>query len=395
MLQVIKQFKTFRIRLRTSRCMSVFAFTCGFVVFALASPMAFAVTQKGSDQTSTPDQQAIAPLPISTPSASPTPETTKLANAPNGQSDECGPYSLWYQVGPDQNTWAGNYVDLCGITFDISDVVDDFDFVYFTDHRALLDKNRDGISDQYFVARDDKRIEWKPYTDCVRIDLRTCGGPGFNPNCGSYAMISIQPKPGLGNGSANIPVRVIKKCPPNGFDCSELLTIHHKYEKCILGTIPDFILQTNVEPVIASPPNYYNQVVTFSYKLIIQNTGHEKRDTILTETITQGSKGGKLLLSKIDIGCPAYARCPIVNMTNEQFQIALVGLLPDNRAEITYTRTGNAGEISRDEVSYFMSTLTLLNARTSSQIIVGINGVGEFPPPRRPEHPKPPDSTHP
>ena len=76
------------------------------------------------------------------------------AVAPNGQYGACGPYYLWYQTGPMHYQ---KYLDICGITFDISDVIDDFDFVYFGDteasRRASLDKNQDGVSDWSFFRR--------------------------------------------------------------------------------------------------------------------------------------------------------------------------------------------------------------------------------------------------
>ena len=136
------------------------------------------------------------------------------AVSPNGQQGRCGPYYLWYQIGPDSYTYSGDYVDLCEITFDISEVLNDFDFVYFTGKWAHLDKNRDGISDLYFYfppiptptqsqPQPPKLLKWKPEHGCVRINLRDCWGMAFNENCGS-AMISIQPRPGFRKGSVKI-----------------------------------------------------------------------------------------------------------------------------------------------------------------------------------------------
>jgi uncharacterized repeat protein (TIGR01451 family) len=335
--------------------------------------------------------------------------------APNGQLGQCGPYYLWYYVSPDKR-YPGDYVDLCGITFDVTNVVDDFDFVYFTDtpsaQRALLDKNRDGISDQYFVGTCEEPLpnpqstptpqsipnplptppapnllEWKPALGCVRVYFRDCWGNPFNKNCG-YAMIHIQPKPGIPNGSARIPVNVSKKCPPNGFDCSETLEIRHTYSDCGIPLLPNFLVQKSVDQVFfesGTEPDV-------TYTIVVHNTGDKKGDTVLTDTISQGTKGGTLILSRINIECPSHARCMMLNMTNEQFQISLVGLSPNNIARIYYTRTGNRQDISQDDVSYFTDTATLSNGN-SSQATIGIKGSGQHPP--RPERPKPPDYTRP
>ncbi len=61
----------------------------------------------------------------------------QAAVSPNGQRGACGPYYIWYQMSAEDFPYPIDYVYLCGITFDINDVVDDFDFVYFTDHYAL------------------------------------------------------------------------------------------------------------------------------------------------------------------------------------------------------------------------------------------------------------------
>ena len=49
----------------------------------------------------------------------------EAAVAPNGQLGACGPYYIWYQVTPDAYPSLIDYVDLCGITFDIRDVLKD------------------------------------------------------------------------------------------------------------------------------------------------------------------------------------------------------------------------------------------------------------------------------
>jgi hypothetical protein len=307
------------------------------------------------------------------------------AVSPNGRYGKCGPYYLWYQVSPD--SYASDYVDLCGITFDISDVVDDFNFVYFTDttssQRAWLDKNRDGISDQYFFRRtEDQILEWKPDMGCVRIDLRDCWGAMFNPNCG-YAMIHIQPKPGVRSGSARIPVKAIKKCSPNGVDCSETTTISHEYSDCVAQALPDFIVQKKVDQVFGG------YKADFKYTITVQNIGSNKGSTMVTDTFTGGTNGGTLELAELKIEqCPSHARCTISSITNETIQISLVGLGVGNVVTITYSRKGNAADISKGDISYFTNTATLPNG-SSSQVTVGVQGSGEFPGPR-PERPRQP-----
>ena len=157
------------------------------------------------------------------------------AVAPNKQEGKCGPLYLWDQIGPDSYTWPTDYVDLYKITFDISDIVDDFDFVYLTDTPTLpkshLDRNRDGISDLHFFRRSNNQLEWKPRNDRVRITQRGCWASQFNENCG-YAMIGIQPKPGFQDGSARISIKVAKRCSPTGIDCSETHLFLHEYSHC-------------------------------------------------------------------------------------------------------------------------------------------------------------------
>jgi hypothetical protein len=347
---------------------------------------------------------------------------SSAAVAPNQQYGQCGPYYLWYQIGPDSYTYSGDYIDLCEITFDISDVLDDFDFVYFTARRAWLDRNRDGISDQWFTPEEpqpqdqdqnqdqpqdqdqyqdqdqpqdqdqyqfqfqsepSKELKWKPPHGCVRINLRECWGTAFNERCG-YAMISIQPKAGFPSGSARIPVRVTKRCPPYGVDCSETAIISHDYFNCYvpMSSSPDFIVHKSVNQILSPVVPAY-----FQYMITVQNTGERKGDTVLTDTVTNGSNGGKLQLSEFKVTCPSNARC-LPNITDEKIQISLLGITRGNRAIITYTLTGNAYEIPHNEVSYFTNTATL-SSGSSAQVTVGIRGRGpDFIPGQRPERPR-------
>ncbi len=282
------------------------------------------------------------------------------------------------------------YVDLCGITFDISDVAHDFDFVYFTDttavQRASLDKNHDGISDLFSTGKFQNQLEWIPDNGCVRINLRECQGNRFNKRCG-YAMISIQPKPGLRGGSARIPIYVTAKCPPNGADCSKSYAIVHKYSNCVTQLLPDLIVQKRVDPVIA---DYKNE---FIYTIIVQNTTKAKSNTVLVDTLSAGTNGGTLVLSEIKIDCPSEATCTLSSMTNNEIQISFTDFPRNGTTKITYTRKVNTTEIPDGEVSYFTNTATL-SSGSSSQVTVGVKGTGDLPP-RRPERPKRTQRVHP
>jgi len=309
----------------------------------------------------------------------------EAAVGPNGQPGACGPYYLWYQVSPDPSRPAGDYVELCRITFDITDVLDDFNFVHFTDtdalKRAALDTNQDGISDQDFFLQYQNILEWKPESGCVRINLAECAQANFSQKCG-YAMIGIQPKAGFRSGSVRIPVRVTKKCPPTERDCSETVIIVHDYSNCEFPSTPNFLVHQSVKQIFSTsnPPE-------FEYTIIVQNTSAEAGDTLLTETITGGSNGGTLVVSKLNITCPRSANCTISSMTDEKMQISIAGLPATDSAKIEYTRKGNSAEIAKDEVSYFTSLVTLSNGN-SSQTVVGFRGQGDFPPIRRPERPR-------
>lgn len=328
--------------------------------------------------------------------------------SPNGQFGTCGPYYLWYQVGPHDLNYAGNYVDLCEIIFDVSDVYDDFDFVYFTDtptsRRAALDKNRNGISDLYFqfpqsplpadeqdeeaskralaeIARQQNPalLRWKPEHGCVRIYFNECWGSTFSAKCG--AMISIQPKPGRRNGNAHIPVYVSKHCPPYGVECNETHTIVHTYSDCYTRPQPDFLLNKHVDKALHT--SQYSTPV-FSFTITVHNIGEKKGNTVLTDTFTGGTKGGDLVLSELKVECPSHARCPLSSVTEGEMKLELLGLKVDDMVKVTYKLTGNNKEISVDEVSYFTNTATLSNG-TSSQVTVGVRGFGEFPREERPK----------
>jgi len=315
----------------------------------------------------------------------------EAAVAPNQQNDKCGPYYIWYQIGPDSYTHPADYIDLYGITFDISDIVDDFDFVYFTDTRTLqrasLDKNRDGASDRHFFRINGNQLEWSPINGRVRITQRGCWGSVFNENCG-YAMISIQPKPGFHNGSARIPIMVTKKCSPSGFDCSETHLVFHEYSDCFPESLalPEFSIQKISEIYTITTDEY-----TINYSVIVQNTGDKKNKTILTDSITKGSKGGTLVLGSLSIECPKQATCTILNVTNDRIKISLTDVPVNEKVIVSYVATADRNEIPKDEYSYFTNTATL-STGGSVRITEGVSGIGtdeqSGDPERRQEHPR-------
>lgn len=332
--------------------------------------------------------------------------------SPNGQFGECGPYYLWYQVGPDDRMYSGNYVDLCEITFNISDVYNDFDFVYFTNtptsRYEAYDKNRDGISDRYFQFHpvDEQKepsgralvetprqqnsdlLRWKPEHGCVRIYFSECWGPGFHEKCG--AMISLQPKPGHRDGRVSIPVQITKRCPPYGLECNETTIIPHEYSDCYTPVQKDFLVNKQVDKIVHTSSYPANPV--FLFTITVHNIGGKPGSTVLTDTFSEGTNGGTLAFSEFNIPtCPSSARCTLTSVTERQIKVDLVGLPVDEEAKITYKLKGNSEEIPKDYISYFTNTATLSEGNIS-EVTVGIKGFGNFAPPRQ-ERPRNSEST--
>ena len=315
---------------------------------------------------------------------------SEAAVAPNKQPGECGPCYIWYQVSPDSFPPLMEYVDLYGITFDISAVVSDFDFVYFTDtarfQRASLDKNQDGVSDLFFVGRTQNQLKWKPDRGYIRINLQECQEPKFNKRCG-FAMISIQPKHGFQSGSARIPVRVHAKCPPNGMDCSRTYTILHDYDQCFSPELPEFTIQqhTNLSVV-----NRDSDEINFYVD--IQNTGgSDENSAVLTNSFGSGTEGGTLRLIHIEVDCPIDATCSIVDVDTTHLNISLRNLPKDKVARVRYLMKAKRQEIPLEKISYFTNTATL-STGGSSRVTVGVRGAGteiNTEPGRREERPIP------
>ena len=299
------------------------------------------------------------------------------AVAPNGQPGACGPYYIWYQMTPDSYPSLIDYIDLCGITFDISDVIKDFDFVRFTDtethQRAALDLDQDGISDLYFAGKIQNHLKWKPPNGCVRIPLQECqGGSGLKEQCG-YAMMSIQPKSGFQQGSARINIGVHAKCPPNGTDCSRTYELKHQYANCFDSSIPEFMIHKKVNRELVESYS----VNTFEFSVTVQNTGDRKENaTILTDTVSTGTQGGTLKLSDFKIMCSEDATCSILSVTTQQIRVSLGNIPPNKSVGLFYTMTAPKDEIPDDEYSYFTNTATL-STGTSARVTVGVKGTNE------------------
>jgi len=313
------------------------------------------------------------------------------AVAPNGRLGACGPYYIWYQMSPDAYPSLIDYVDLCSITFDISDVIKDFDFVWFTDtdirQRAALDQDQDGVSDRYFVGRTQNFLEWKPPNGCVRIPLQECqGGTRLKEHCG-YAMISIQPKPGFQQGSARIKIGVHAKCPPNGVDCSRTYETVHRYANCVFQPdVPTLIVQKKANKLLA---NSYSPE-TIEYTVTVQNTGSEKENSvILTDTMSTGTVGGTLKFKSLNTIC-GNAVCSVLSVTSQQIRVSFGNIPPNGQVELFYVMTTPKDEIPYDKFSYFTNTVTL-STGGSSRVTVGVRGLNHDltsePPKRREERP--------
>jgi hypothetical protein len=311
----------------------------------------------------------------------------QAAVAPNGQLGECGPYYLWYQTSLESYPPSLDYLYLCGITFDISDVVNDFDFVYFTDNenfqRAALDKDRDGVSDLFFEGRTQNKLSWRPPRGCVRVDLRQCqAGSGFREECG-YAMISVQPKRGFRDGSARIAIGVSAKCPPNGVDCSRSYEFVHRYANCFEQSLPEFIIQKKANKELAS--NDYAEKEEFQFTLTVRNTSQNtENNTVLTDVTSTGTKGGNLRLFSFDFDCPATASCHLIGASSTKFTMSLSNIPPDRVVTVKYKMLSDKNEISDDVISYFTSTATLSTGQ-SDRMRVGVRGMRKGSPEPEPE----------
>jgi hypothetical protein len=303
-------------------------------------------------------------------------EEQRYITDPNGQHDKCGPYYIWYQTGPDKFSAPFDFVDLYSITFDISDVVDDFDFVYFTGARSGLDSNKDGISDWNFYSADDTQIVWIPPNGQERIAQRNCWNSVFCRECG-YAMISIQPKPWLRNGSARIPIHVTQKCSQTGADCSETHVISHEYSDCQVQSLPDFIIRHEKGKTTTE----HGRSVT-QFDITVENTTDGDKNTDVTNSMTMENFDEELFLHYINIDCPQDAICKIYTLDNATFTIKLEAIPPEEEVVISYQMAIDRKTIPAREKSYFTNTATLSNGE-SSQITVGITGLGA----RREERP--------
>lgn len=307
-------------------------------------------------------------------------ENPKRAIDPNTQADNCGPYYIWYQTGPDSYSSPTAYVDLYSITFDIGDIVDDFDFVYFTGSRAALDANKDGVSDHSFYQINGNQLTWRPANGRMRITQRGCWSSTFNERCG-YAMINIQPKGWFRNGSARIPVYAEKRCSPTGVDCSEKLLVFHEFSNCKVTTeaLPDFIIRSEVEEKIDSASG----MEIIMYHLTIENTTDGPRGTTLTNSITGETSVGRFFLNYFNVDCPQNGVCLVENISNDRFQIELSEIPPKKPIVVSYSIGVSKNDIPFGETSYFTGRTTL-STGGSSQISIGISGSGGG----RPERPR-------
>lgn len=307
-------------------------------------------------------------------------EKPGTAADPNKQDGQCGPFYIWYQTGPDEFSAPTDYVDLSSITFDISDIVDDFDFVYFTDARRDFDANADGISDRHFARVDGNLLKWIPANGRARITQQGCWASTFNQHCG-YAMISIQPKPWYQNGSARIPVHVKKTCSPNGIDCSETHLVKHTYSGCEVRSLPDFVIRK--EYTNADKPLIEKGRFIYEFSITIENTTDQPKSATLTDAVTNISHGGQISLDYFNIECPQSASCQIADMGNDHFSVDLLDIASHDQVIVTYHMAINRSDIPADQRTYFTNS-AVLSTGGSSQVTIGMTGTG----PPRPERPR-------
>lgn len=313
----------------------------------------------------------------------------EAAVAPNGKEGTCGPYYLWYQVSAADFPHPMEYVYLCGVTFEINDVVDDFDFVYFTDteniRRSHLDSNQDGISDQFFFKEEQNYLEWQPHGGCVRVNLRQCQDNQLNVHCG-YAMIRIQPKTSFNSGMAKIPVIVHAMCPPTGSDCSKTYLITHRYSNCETASLEEFTVHIQADSLRVT------RDTVIEYEVNVQNVGEKKNSTDVVINIGEGTKGGTLQLIRLNIACPMENSCTLLRATPQQIRIHLADIYPNHLARISYNMTAKRDEIPRKKYSLFKHTVSLSKGGDSD---VTISVLGTKPediiptPTPRPERPIP------
>ncbi len=300
------------------------------------------------------------------------------ATDPNKQTGRCGPFYIWYQTGPDEFSSPSDYVDLYSITFDMSDIVDDFDFVYFTDSKRELDTNEDGVSDQHFAMIDGNLIKWTPINGRARITQQGCWASTFNKHCG-YAMISIQPKPWYQNGSARIPVHVKKSCSPNGIDCSETHLVQHTFSGCKVRSLPDFVIRKEVN---TDKPLNEGRFV-FEYSITVENTTNQPKSTELSDAITSSNQAGEINIEYFNIDCPKNGICQIKTMTKDRFTLELRDIPSNEQVVVTYQMMLDRISIPTGPKTYFTNAATL-SSGGSSQVTIGMDGTGE----KRPERPR-------
>lgn len=280
----------------------------------------------------------------------------EAAVPPNSQDGECGPYYFWYQTGP---TGYQQHLDVCGITFDISDAIDDFDLVYFEDseigRRIDLDENRDGISDENFFRRQGNIVEWRPSKECVRITQQGCESTEFDKRC-AYAMIRLQPRRDFTQGSAVIPISVELDCGSSpSSNCQRSFVIRHTYSDCDVSLGPEFVLVKNLKP----HQKKYHYGEKFVYTATVLNTSGKAGKTNLTLRISDGSNHGVLRLAQYAIACPQQARCVIPDMNDQYLQITLDDFPADLHAEMSFVFEADTEGIPRVAGEKWTSDFTI------------------------------------
>ena len=306
----------------------------------------------------------------------------QAAVAPNGRYGACGPYYIWYWLSPDDLPTPRAYAYLCGITFNIHDVIDDFDFVYFTDQYTPFDRNQDGISDgEFLVTKYADYIEWRPPGGCIKIYPGECQGNSSSPRC-RYAMIRIQPKSGVQQGRVSIPISVIFRDQPNGPNLIKEDVTFREYSNCASQALPDFLVQKQVDSVCKKwEAEKSKKEVAFKFTLTVRNTNRTRASTTLIDRIDNPVLG-EFVLSQIKIEhCPTEALCSRLKANQEQIQLDLANLPHNDVVIITYTltytlKTEDVEPFNKEEILSFTNMATTLSDGSSDRVIISISKDG-------------------
>ncbi len=145
----------------------------------------------------------------------------------------CNPKYIYWEIGPNETT---DSVDVCYAVMDITDIIDDFDFVAFEGNEKAFDRNADGISGS--GVKKGNIIRWLG-SNCksfVNVTTKNCNANPFQGDC-IWVGIRLKPKANRNNGSfQTAPVMYIQYRSSTGvlFDHSKkrFLIDGYAYSNC-------------------------------------------------------------------------------------------------------------------------------------------------------------------